>query len=88
MNEAEYLTELQSILNLSALVRHLNIAGVLLAIERAETTGPILQPTLYRTALTRLEWHKKCARAALAFQRALDDIGPAPGHFPPTGDPQ
>lgn len=85
MDEAQYRQELQSIFNLCALVRRLNVAGVLLAIERAEATGPILQPTLYRKALTRLDWQRKCAQATLRFQQAINDIASDYAHFHPGG---
>lgn len=85
MDEVQYREELQSIFNLCALVRRLKIAAVLTAIERAETTGPILQPTLYRTALTRLDWQKKCAQAALRFQETVNTIASEFTHFHPGG---
>lgn len=81
MDEAQYHQELQSIFNLCSLVRRLKIAAVLEAMERAEATGPILQPTLYRKALTRLAWQKKCALAALRFQHAVDEIAADPTRF-------
>lgn len=88
MTETEYREQLQSIFNLCALVRRLKITPVLRQIERAETLGPIVNPTLYRHALTSLEWQRKCAQAALRFQQAVNDIATDYIHFHPGGKRQ
>jgi len=74
MNQSEYQTELLSIFNLCALVRRLEIAAVLEQIQHAEAVGPIIDPTLYRMAHPPLHWHKKCAQAALRFQRTINEL--------------
>ena len=86
MDEVQLCQELQSIFNLCTQARRLNIAGVLLAIERAELLGPILQPTLYRNALTSLDCTKRCAQAALRFQRAVNEIVSDPTYAHPGGN--
>lgn len=88
MNESEYRIQLQSIFSLAALVRQLKIADILQAITRAETLGPILDPTTYLKAATSLEWQKRTVEAALQFQQAIEEIASDPRYLQPTGEKQ
>ena len=74
MNEAEYRAELQSIVTMAALIPRLKIWEVLQAMERAETVGPIADPTLFREASPKLQRQKEIVAAALEFQRAIEVI--------------
>lgn len=49
----------------------LDIEGFIEAIDRAETVGPFIDPTLFRTASDRLELVKTLAYGALAFKNAV-----------------
>ena len=74
MNEAEYRAELHSILTMAALIGKLKIYKVLRAMERAETLGPIADPTLFREASSGLQRQKEIVEAALRFQQAIEAI--------------
>ena len=74
MEKSQYRLHLEQIFNLAYLVQQLKIHDVLQAMRRAETLGPILDPTTYLTSATHLEWQKRTAEAALQFQQAIKEI--------------
>jgi hypothetical protein len=78
MEDAEYLATQTKIGILIPLVRDLPLREFLGWINRAETVGPILHPTLYRQAMHNLETIKGLARALLPFQEEVNKL-PAPG---------
>lgn len=88
MNESEYRIHLEQIFNLAYLVQLLKIQDVLQAMTRAETLGPILDPTTYLKAATSLEWQKRTVEAALQFQQAIEEIASDPRYLQPTGEKQ
>ena len=57
----------------------LDLKGFLQRIERADSVGPILNPTLYRLGSGKLERVKRLAQAAKVFQdevwRQLEELG-------------
>lgn len=74
MEKTEYTIHLEQIFNLAYLVQQLKIADVLEAMNRAETLGPILDPTAYLKSATTLERQKRTVEAALQFQQAIKKI--------------
>jgi hypothetical protein len=86
MEKSEYYTQLRSIFNLAALVRRLNIQGVLQAMNYAETLGPIIDPTLYLKSAKSFEWQKQTVEAALQFQQAVGKIVSNPRYSQHTGE--
>lgn len=88
MDKTEYNIQLRSIFNAATLIRQLKIADVLRAMNRAETIGPILDPTTYLKSATRLEWQKRTVEAALQFQQAIEKIVSDPRYSHQTGEKQ
>jgi hypothetical protein len=76
ITEAEYLATQHMLMNLAAVVRTLPLDRFINAINKAETTGPVLDPTLFRAAGRKMDEIKEMARGALAFQRALPALCP------------
>lgn len=74
MDKSEYQGQLNLIFSLAALSRGLKAREVLQAMNRAETLGPILDPTTYVKSVKRLEWQKRTVQATLEFQQAIAKI--------------
>jgi hypothetical protein len=74
MEPTEYRVQLQSVFNLGTLVRGLKLEELLQAMNRAESVGPILDPTLFQAAAPQMAWQKRAVRAALRFQREIESI--------------
>lgn len=74
MNQAEYSAQLTTIFNLAALVRHLKVYEVRRLMARAETVGPILDPTLFRMVSSSLKQQKEIIEVTLEYQRAIEGI--------------
>jgi hypothetical protein len=51
------------------LLRHHDIPEILGAIERAETLGPVLDPTLYRQKIRVMEEDRELLRAAQVLRK-------------------
>ena len=75
MDSDDYKMTQEMLLMLARQVRLLDLSAFLQAIDRAETLGPILDPTLYRASLYdgNLERIKELARGALGSWRGRDD---------------
>ena len=73
MKQSEYRIQLQAVFSSAALIRELKLHDLLQAMNRAETLGPILDPTLYLKAFTSLEWQKGIVEAALKFQQEIEE---------------
>jgi len=69
MDDAEYLATQSSVMLLAKAVDGLPLAEFVNRINRAETLGPILDPTLYMKAGDGLRAIKRMAEAALDFQK-------------------
>ena len=76
MDNEEYKMTQEMLLMLARQVRLLKLGEFLRAIDRAETLGPSLDPTLYRASLYdgNLERIKRLAEGAVGFKRAADKI--------------
>lgn len=79
MNEEEYALTQSQILMLASLIMPLDLAGFLRAIDRAETLGPFLDPTLYRAAARELRSVKAVAEALHGAQIKLRKLLPDQG---------
>ena len=82
MERSEYNVQLRSIFNMAALIQGLHIQEVLDAMNRAETLGPITDPSLYLMAQNQLGWQKETVEAALVFQNAIKRIANDPKYQP------
>jgi len=74
MNKDEYQIQLQAVFNLAALIRGLKLTELLEAMGKAETLGPILDPTLYNKIEANLHHQKRLVQAARAFQRVVEEL--------------
>src|SRR4051812_38317985 len=68
MRNEQYLETQMQVVRMAALARTLPLAEFLSAIDRAETMGPILDPTLYRAAMPKLDQVKALAASLRRFQ--------------------
>lgn len=68
MKQAAYEMTQEQLVILAQLINPLPLVEFLDAIDRAETLGPILDPTLFHKAGRRLEQVKALAHAARTFQ--------------------
>jgi hypothetical protein len=68
MSKDEYQQTQQALITLALLIEGLDLLGFLRAIDRAESIGPILDPSLYGRAGDKLADLRKLAAAARAFQ--------------------
>lgn len=71
MSDEEYTQTQQELFLLAALVRRLDVNGFLERIAHAEGLAPILDPTLSREAMPKLEIVKQVAYGAAQFQKHL-----------------
>ena len=73
MNKDQYLQLQFNLGQIAEIVRDLPLNEFLEAITKAETVGPILEPTLYRQSYRKVENVKKLAIALREFQKAVRD---------------
>jgi hypothetical protein len=78
MTKQEYTNTQGQVMLICALIRVLPLAEFLDAISRAETIGPILDPTLYRQAGHKMETIKIHADALRQAQWYLEKWAPHP----------
>lgn len=71
MSSAEYEATQQNLVFIAHLINQCDLHGFLESIEIAESVGPILDPTLYRKFMKKLESVKRLAQAALHFQNEV-----------------
>ena len=74
MDEAQYTMTQHQIVAVAAVIRKMDLAGFLNAIQRSETLAPILDPTLWRRGAAKLSLMKQTAEALLDAQRGLPDM--------------
>ena len=74
MKTAEYLQMQQDLLMIGSAVDRLNLHGFIGNIERAESFGAILDPTLFRKAQANLRGLKKLAESLLPVQEAFTEF--------------
>jgi hypothetical protein len=68
MNEEDYILIQTQLVVLAQIVNSMDLKGFIEAINRAETMGPILDPSLYLKGADKLEAIKNLAVGALSFQ--------------------
>lgn len=79
MSDETYLFTQQQILLIATLARRLDVSAFLDRITRAHTMGPILDPTLYRTAARGMGQIEELARALQPFAKlAKQAVGDRP----------
>lgn len=69
LSDEAYLTLQMQLTTLAGLVREMPLSEFIERINKAESVGPILDPTLYRAAAKKLETVKDLAQALTSFQR-------------------
>lgn len=69
MESAEYFQIQITLQQIAAVVAPLDLQGFLVAAGRAETLGPILDPTLYKAGCENLDKVKELAQAVQCVQR-------------------
>jgi len=67
----EYATTQQQLLFIGTLTDNLDLDGFLDAISLAHAGGPIMDPTIYRRGMRRLQGIEQLARATREMQRAV-----------------
>lgn len=78
MNDADYTSTQYQLMVLATIVSSLDLDGFLKRIDMAEAAGPMLDPTVYRAAMTNLTSVKRLASAANEFRKeAVAQTGPA-----------
>ena len=71
MTDEEYQQTQETLIVLARIVDQINLAQFINRIERAESVGPILNPSLLQLASGKLANVKRLAVAALEFQREV-----------------
>ena len=74
MTAEEYEATLVMMSSVGRTVQLLDLDAFLQAIDLAETTGAIIDPTLYRAAMTKMQAIKKMALALREFKRAVLEV--------------
>ena len=86
MKSDEYATAQHQLITLCLFARFLPAEEMLRAQERADTVGPVMDPTLYRDAIQdpqeRWRMIKRLTQAAAKFKAELEEVMPA--HLPLT----
>ncbi len=71
MDEAEFHMVTQQLLMLGNLVKDIKLADYITAISRADSIGPIVDPTLWRKGHQKTAILQKMARGLIEFQESL-----------------
>ncbi len=71
MKAEEYTATQQQLTLLGQLINDLDLVGFIDGASKAETLGPILDPTLYKKSIDKLEKVKALAQAARTFQKEV-----------------
>lgn len=74
MKPDDYMKVQMTLLKAGKEISQLDLESFCDAISRAETLGPIVDPTLSRRAMDRLEKIKKVAQTARAFKHAFAEL--------------
>lgn len=74
MDDANFCMVTQQLLMLGHLVKDLDLAEYIQAINRSDSVGPILDPTLWRKGHHKTELLKKMAEGLLQFQKNIPTI--------------
>ena len=71
-----YRENIKRLAMIAALLREVPVPELLVAIERADATGPVLDPTLWIKASPEMHRHRDLLRAALPLWRLAKDYAP------------
>jgi hypothetical protein len=74
MDTAEFHMVTQQLLMIGNLVKEINLADYVNAINRADAVAPIVDPTLWMKGHRKTDILKKMAEGLLEFQRSLPTI--------------
>lgn len=68
MDRATYVDAITGVQIAAGMLREIDLAGVLNAMEHADALGPILDPTLYKAASAKMDQVRALVTAALPLQ--------------------
>ena len=71
MTDEEYHATVEALKTISGLLMQMDLVSVRDRMERADTLGPVLDPTLYRQSMDGLKAQRVLVDAGLAYQRAV-----------------
>jgi hypothetical protein len=71
LNEKQYKETQDAIVTVEGIVRDLPIREFLDSIDRAESLGPMLDPTLYQVVTEKMHRFRRLAVALMVFQTAI-----------------
>lgn len=74
MTGDEYTATLDALTGLCQALQRLDLHGALEVVSRAQTLGPILDPTAYRDSGSRLTDAERLLRSALHLQHTVEDL--------------
>jgi hypothetical protein len=76
MTDEQYIVTHNQIMVIAAMAREIDVDGFIARINKAETVGPIVDPTFYIQARVNLSFIHDTARAMRAFKDALPPVPP------------
>lgn len=71
MDRTAYTDAMTGVQIAAGILREIDLAGVLNAMEHADALGPILDPTLYKSASAKMDQQRALVRAALPLQAEI-----------------
>lgn len=74
LSDEDYTATQHHLTLISGIVADMPLVGLLNRIETSHAFGPILDPTLYRSAMDNLEALERIARAAREFQKVVLEV--------------
>jgi hypothetical protein len=77
LTESEYMTIQNQVVIMAQAVKGMDLKGFIAAVDRAETVGPIFNPTLYRKAEKNMGIIKALAQKLLSFQEEAENSLPS-----------
>lgn len=79
LSNEQYMATQMILANLSLLINKLPLKAFVKQIERSETWGPMVDPTMYRRAVGKMDAIKQVAQASLLVQKAAQELIAASG---------
>lgn len=74
MTDEDYCTTVEVLKTVAGLLMQMDLASARDRMERADTLGPVMDPTLYRQAMDGLRAQRVLVDAGLDFQRAIRSV--------------
>lgn len=74
MKQEDYISTQAQILAIAKIINNIPLYEFIEAASRAETIGPLIDPTLYLAAIDNLTTIKHLAQSLLPFKRAIEKL--------------